>query len=71
MDQESQFLSCYYSADPADRMMLEKVLVGFLSGRLTITLNEARFLTIGEWRQLAGSLPDDPILSWLKCERSS
>lgn len=61
---ESEFLALIRSLEGADIGRAERLLAGVLSGRITLTLDEASRLRPGDVVALADALPADAPKDW-------
>lgn len=60
----AEFLALLRSLSEADRMRVERLLTGVLSGRVTLTHEEALRLRAGDVMALADTLPADRVTDW-------
>lgn len=68
---ERRFLAIWRQADAPTRERLRRLLAGFLAGRVTLTPEEARWLSPADAAALADCLPPDPLSAWLGRGRPS
>jgi hypothetical protein len=68
---EQEILTFWRSTDDVGRGRIRRVLSGVLSGRVTLTLDEALSLKAGDVYSLADALPDEAPREWIKHKNSN
>jgi hypothetical protein len=61
---EAEFLQLLRSLDATDRVRVERLVSGVLSGRVTLTLEEISRIRAGDVIALADALPAERVRDW-------
>lgn len=68
---EQKFVELCQILGDADRKLVSRILIGCLSGRIELSLDEAQHLSRSEWQALANCLPSDSLKDWISCNRGN